>query len=115
MTMPFGEEILIKRAGTRIDPYSGEAVADWTTPTVYTVSGCAIFPTASVELPSVDKSSVTSGFTILAPPGTTILSSDRVSFRDGPDREVIGDAFEWHHPFTGWDPGVAFEVESEAR
>jgi len=115
MSFPFGETITVHRPGTRTDPYSGETVDDWTTKTTFEVKLCAIFPTASLETPSVDKSSVTSGFTILAPAGTVINTNDRVSFRNGPEREVTGDSFDWHHPFTGWEPGVAFEVDSEER
>jgi hypothetical protein len=112
--LPFGETITVKRAGTRVDPYSGENVEDWATATTFEIEGCAIYPTDSVETASVDKTSVVSGYTVLAPPGSDVRRKDRVSYR-GADREVVGDPFDWRNPFTGWTPGVAFEIEGEVR
>jgi hypothetical protein len=116
MTFAFGEKIKVYRAGSRVDPYSNETTADWSTATSFEVEGCAVYPTDSFEHPSVDNSAVTSGFTVLAPAGTVITRKDRVSIRgETVQREVTGDPFDWHHPFTGWDPGVAFEIEGDER
>lgn len=111
MIFAHGETVMIKRAGVKVDPYSGAETADWSNPTTYFVPGCAVYPRFSDEPVAVDRMAVRSGFTILMPPGTDVRRTDRVSFRSVADREVDGEPFDYRHPMTGWRPGVAVNVK----
>src|SRR5215217_8814814 len=116
MSFPYGESVTVQRAGVRIDPYSNEVTTDWDNPTTFVIKGCVIFPANSMqnrEPVDRDKTPVITGFTVLAPIGSDITCRDRVSFRNGPFREVISEPFEWRHPLTNWSPGMGFELESE--
>jgi hypothetical protein len=110
MDFPYGETVQVLTAGTKIDPYSNEAVEDWSTPTSVDVAGVAIEPRPSGEPLQDARNQVTSGFTLYMPPGTSITSANRVTVRGG-TYNVLGDPAVWRSPFTGWEPGVVVQVE----
>lgn len=113
MDYPYGEAITVLTAGEVVDPYSGEATEDWTTPTEATVGGVAVEPRPSSEPVQDARNAVTSGFTIYMSleqfVESRIGAQSRVTVR-GETYQVEGDPAEWRNPFTGWQPGVVVQV-----
>lgn len=83
------------------------------------VVGCAVFPQTSVESTGVGpgqgnqigRLSVTSGITLLVPPGAGLTARHRVQLADGSLWEVSGEPGRWRSPLTGWAPGDQVELE----
>jgi hypothetical protein len=107
---PHGETVQILTAGTTTDPYSGLPVANWTTTTAVTVTNVGVEPRPSSEPVQDARNSVTSGYTLYLPTGTTITPANRVTVRGG-TYDVLGEPAAWLNPFTGWAPGIIVQLQ----
>ncbi|MEU1778104.1 MULTISPECIES: hypothetical protein [Streptomyces] len=101
---PFGETIVIVRNGPSPgrDSY-GQPIPGPETET--TVHGCVVSPRPeNIRIgspPQQGRDSVITGWTVYAPPGTDIRTTDRLRIR-GSLWEVTGETADWgHSPFTG--------------
>lgn len=72
------------------------------------VAGCVTYETPGIETVGAQDTLVYE-VTIIAPPGTSVALTDRVTF-DGATYEVASQAIAWRSPFTGTEPGVQFTV-----
>lgn len=109
MDFPFAESVTIQSPGTSTDPYSGEDVTDWTTPTERDAS-CAVAPGGSTE-PNIEaRSAIDSDFDLIFGYNPEITAADRVIVR-GLTCEVAGHPFTFVSPFTGWEPGTLVRVK----
>jgi hypothetical protein len=105
MFYAYPETITRLEAALVLDPYSQEIVQlDWTNVTETVIDGCAIYPSTTAEVTDVGRDQSTETLTVLIPTGVTIDPLDRVRAR-GTVYEVHGYAFDFHNPFTGWEPG----------
>lgn len=111
---PFGETIVIVRTGpspgrdSRGKPIPG-------TPEEIPVTGCVVTPRQ--ESPQVggeqqqSRDTVIVGWTVYAPHGTDVRTTDRVQIRDGLC-EVTGQPGDWgRSPFTGTPGPVQFAAD----
>jgi hypothetical protein len=106
----FGETVVRVEAARVLDPYSGEETAlDWANPVETPIQGCAVYPGASDETISVGRDQASETLTVLLPRGTPLDYQDRMVIR-GKTYEVSGFPHDYHHPITGWEPGVAVTV-----
>lgn len=94
-----GETITVQRA--TFDRYNDATYVDH-----HTVSGVIQWPTGSVE----GEMSVSDDRTLLAPPGSDIVPTDRVKL-GGLTYQVKGLPTDWNNPFTGWAPGIEVRLE----
>ena len=109
MIFPHGDTVVRQRATTTTDRY-GNTTEDWSNPTEVQIKGCAVYAGATSE-PLMDaRVPVDSDFTVLAPPGSDVTSSDRLVVR-GLACDVNGRPFEWRSPFSGEDFGLAVGVK----
>lgn len=89
------ETIVVLTAGSTIDPYSGVASEDWTTPTERSVTTLApVNPTHSNEPVQDARNSATTGLTIYLPVGDPITRFNRVRVW-GEVFEVVGMPKPW--------------------
>lgn len=109
MNFPHGETVTVLTAGTVSDPYSGEDVANWDTPTEVDVPGVAVEPRPSQEPTQDARNAVTSGFTLYMPVTADVTAASRVTVR-GDTYDVLGEPAAWRSPFTGWEPGLVVQV-----
>jgi hypothetical protein len=109
MMYPHGETVAVLTAGTKTDPYSGEAREDWSTATEVTHSGVAVEPRPSSEPVQDARNAVTSGFTLYGLPDGAVTAANRVRVR-GEVYEILGDPALWRSPFTDWEPGLVVQV-----
>ncbi len=111
MTFPFGETVVVYREVR--DPVHG----DITRGAQRTISGVALYPRTSTESQGPGTSNdlrtaiVTTGLTMLGPPGTVIDAHERVVAPDGTEWKVAGNPGRWRSPLTGWAPGDQIELE----
>lgn len=82
------------------------------------VEGVAWWPRTSVEgsgTPGMGAdlrtARLTTGLTMLAPPGHGITARHRVILPDGQEYRVEGAPGQWRSPLTGWSPGDQIELE----
>jgi hypothetical protein len=64
--------------------------------------------------PLADRAMVVTTRTLYGtlPVGVAVLASDEFELPGEPGRwKVVGDAFDWTHPFSGWAPGVEIALE----
>ena len=109
MLLAHGETLVRIVPGQAQDPYSQGERPDWDHPGETTIRGCAVYPTRAVENPGVGRDQAIETLTVLLPPGTVIDYQDRLRIR-GIVYEVTGAAHDYHHPMTGWTPGVEVQV-----
>lgn len=89
------ETVAVLTAGTKTDPYSGEATADWSTATEVNVTTLApAEPRPSQEPVQDARNAVTSGWTLYLPPGTAVTAQNRVRVR-GKVYPVQGEPADW--------------------
>lgn len=113
MDFPFGEAVERLRAGTKIDPYSGEEIgSDWSNPDVEEMVA-AVAPGASVEAWQVGRDTVDIAYTLYLPFGADVLVTDRVVVR-GETFDVDGLVAGWRSPFTGWEAGTVVQLKRRA-
>lgn len=109
-----GERVSRLRAGSRVDPYSGDPVADWSSPSVFTWSSAGVWPAGSAEPLSADRQSVEADYEVALPAGADVTRVDRLRLDDRPGQpvcEVVGVPFDYRSPLTGWAPGVVVSVK----
>jgi hypothetical protein len=108
-----GETVTVLTAGEVVDPYSGDSVEDWDSPTEVIVNRVAVAMGGSLgsSEPLQDaRNQVESDFDLLFPPSATVTAQDRVVVR-GLTCEVVGRPFLWRNPFTGWTPGLVVQAK----
>lgn len=110
MDFAHGEPVDVLSAGTTTDPYSGEPVASWDTPTTVTVEHVAVAAGGSLEPLQDARNSVTSDFDLIFPPDAAVASTSRVVVR-GLVCDVVGRPFLWRSPFTDWAPGLVVNAK----
>jgi hypothetical protein len=106
----FGELVEVLTAGEVVDPYSGEPVVSWDTPTVVAVEGCGVEPRPSTEPVADARNATVSGFTLYLPADVAVTAGSRVRVR-GKVHEVLGEPAVWRSPITGWSPGVVVQTQ----
>lgn len=90
-----GETITVLTAGTVTDPYSDEAVEDWTTPTEREVTTIAPpEPRPSQEPVQDARNALVNGWTLYLPAGDPITARNRVRVR-GEEYPVQGTPADW--------------------
>ena len=100
----FPESVTIQSPGSNTDPYSGETVTDWSTPTARAES-CAVAPGGSTEPNETARSAIDSDFDLIFDHDPGVTAADRIVVR-GLTCEVDGHPFTFRSPFTGWEPGT---------
>lgn len=109
MIFPFGETVDVITAGAKVDPRSGDEVADWEAATEATVAGVAVEPRPSQEPQQDARNAIVSGFTLYLPADATVTARNRIRVR-GEVYDVLGEPALWRSPFTGWEPGQVVQV-----
>jgi hypothetical protein len=109
MNFAFGETVTVLTAGTVSDPYSGEAVASWDTPTERDET-CGVADGGSTEPLQDARNSIESDFDLIFDHDPAITAQDRVVVR-GLTCEVVGRPFAWRSPLTGWQPGAIVKAK----
>lgn len=71
----------------------------------HTVSGCALYPSASSE-DTTQRDTVIADWYLLAPYGSDIKASDIVVLPGGARYEVDGSPGSYASPFSTWKPGM---------
>lgn len=96
----------------RDDPGGHDAYGDPvdSTPTSFTVDGCAVAPRESSEVEDRGRHGVIVGLTLYAPADAGLASTDVVVIAAGDPNagrwEIDGEPAVWVSPFTGWAPGT---------
>lgn len=101
MPYPYGKTITVT-------PQITSSFGDRTAGVAVEVDGCVVYQTPGVETVG-GQDTVVYDVTILAPPGTSISSTDVVCI-DGAQYEISSQPIVWQSPFTGTEPGVQFTV-----
>lgn len=109
MDLPYAESVTVQSPGTSTDPYSGETVTDWSTPTER-VERCAVAPGGSSEPSEVARTAIDSDFDLIFGYDPSVTAADRIVVR-GLTCEVDGHPFAFRSPFTGWEPGTLVRVK----
>lgn len=106
MTFPGGETVTLTRR--ELSPTPDEFGNDVYTPTPVAVAGCVVWPrTSSEDTNAADT--ITTGLTVLLPPGTDATAVDAVTVR-GATYEIDGEPGVFRSPFTSTDPGVLINL-----
>lgn len=114
MTLPHGETVTRLRATASANPYSGESDSlDWNDPDELTITGVAVEPTSTRELPEVGSDTLTIDFRLYVPYQADILPQDRLVVR-GDTYSVEGSRLDWRNPYTGDTPGSVLDVRRVA-
>ena len=104
---PFGITVTVQR-GTR-GKYGDITYADH-----HDIEGCALAPRYSSEVNTENRNAVIVGFSLFGPPQTgddRVLADDRIKTPDQNIYRVVGEAADWAHPITGWQPGFEAALE----
>ncbi len=84
---------------------------DYTDTSTHTISGCAISPKSTGENVKANRrDTVYVAMEVHAPFGSDVRPTDTVEMADGTMWEVEGDTTSYSSPFTGWSPGMRFEI-----
>lgn len=114
MSVYFGETIVVLRSGPspgrdpRGQPLPGPV-------TEHSVAGCVVTPRQALPNAGGEeqqgRDSVIGGWTVYAPPGTDMRTTDRVRIR-GEVCEITGEPGDWgHSPFTGTRGLIQFAAD----
>jgi hypothetical protein len=110
MMYAFGETVTRLRGTPVLDPYSQtETTLTWDTPESLFIEGCAVYPSSVgglAETVDVGRDQAEERLTVLMPTGTDVTRQDRLVIR-GNTYDVDGFPHDYHHPITGWNPGLA--------
>lgn len=107
-----GETVTIIRAARITDSYSqSEILLDWDNAAETRIAGCAVYPAGSGDTVTVDvgRRQVTDQMTVLMPADTDVTDQDRLRIR-GHEYDVTDIPHNWHHPMTGWNPGIQLQA-----
>lgn len=102
-----GETVIRTRAGTSVDPYSGETVLNWSTTTETAVDGALFDPGNSGEPVTDWRSGRSETPTLYFQRAVDITAADRVRVR-GDLYEVAGRPAEWR--FNGATVGTEVKL-----
>lgn len=105
---PFGITVKVNR-GVR-DPRHGDITYTFH----HEIDGCAMAPRYSNEATGENRGSVIVGFSLFGPPQTgdnRVFAKDEIETPDGNKYRVVGEAADWLHPMTGWNPGFEAALE----
>lgn len=103
---PAGEPVTVIRAGSYVDPASGETEGqDWDSPTETTYEFCAVGHGPSDESWMIGRNPADVVLTVYMPYDADVTRKDRVRVR-GTVYDVNGDPFRWASPFTGDEEGT---------
>lgn len=97
---------VIRRTANGTDDYGN--VTYTTTSTA--VAGCGVYPRNLGDITESGRDGITIGLTVHLPPGTDIRGTDSVTV-GGANYRIIGDPGVWHHPMSGWRPGITVDLE----
>ncbi len=111
MDFAYGETVTRQRGTATVDPYSNESTGtSWAAPDELDIDGCGVADGGSLEPLENARNAVDSDFDVIMPPGSDVLATDRLVVR-GLVCEVAGRPFDWHHPMTGWEPGMVVRAK----
>lgn len=110
MFFGFGETVQVLRAGSKVDPFSGETTADWDHPVSTPFPRAAVASGESMEQWLVGRSPVDTVYTVFLPYGSDVTYEDRVVVR-GETFDVNGDVAHWRNPFTGVEFGCVVPLK----
>jgi hypothetical protein len=110
--LPFGETVTVAKPAWTTDRY-GNIAPDWSNATVSTYDHCVAYPGTTDEVTDGRETGVEVGLTLLLPYGADVAAMDRVTWR-GSVYEVVGEAYEWRSPLTGWQPGTEVPLRAFA-
>lgn len=105
MSIEFGETVTVTRQ-------SVNAYGDHTDGATHTISGCAVWPTATTETIQ-GQDVVVYGLTVLMPPGSDVLATDTVTVRSTVYR-VTGQPNLYQSPLTGTTSGIEVVLQAAA-
>lgn len=103
-SFPFGETVTVTR---QVQAKHG----DKTPGDAHDVSGCAVWPTTTTETVG-GQDTVIWGLTVLMPPGTDVLATDKVALR-GVSYDVNGEPALYESPLTGTQSGIEVLLKTE--
>jgi hypothetical protein len=110
MDFAHGTMILVRSTATTTDDYGDETTATTETPW----GPCAIAPRASTERVDPNAPAVIVGLSIAGPP-IRLDSDDLLVIPEGHYYagawQVEGIPADYHHPMTGWHPGIEVAVK----
>jgi hypothetical protein len=105
MTTSIGADtITVRRAPLIADGRYGADRRDWATATAIVISGVSVQPFSAAEQ-TLDREYTATRLRLFAPPGTDLISTDRVEWR-GVMYEVDGEPDRW------FDEGQADHIEA---
>lgn len=103
MNLPYGETVQWEQYIAGALDSRGNPIDSWESPAE--IRGCGFDPGASIEPRDGSSQRVITTPTLYPPKGLPIGPRDRITVR-GARFEVEGNAADWRHPMTGWDPGL---------
>ena len=92
------------RAGSKVDPYSGQSVRSWATWQAVTIDGWGIDDSKTADPVEVGRDQIVTDFVLYRDEVADVAEGDRVVVR-GLLCDVVGRPATWHHPMTGWAAG----------
>jgi hypothetical protein len=101
--------------GVTVKVYRGpqDKYGKWNRTYHHDIEGCALAPRYSTEA-NENRTSVIVGFSLFGPPqegDQRVFAGDEIETPDGLRWRTVGEAAEWIHPITGWQPGFEAAVE----
>lgn len=100
-----GERVIrVRPRRTTTDRY-GATVADWSTTTRASLTGCSLSPRGESEDTTGGRQGVIVGYTLYAPAGADIRPTDRIEAR-GETFEIDGEPGDWRSPYSRRVVGV---------
>lgn len=107
---PSGEDITVtSRTAASTDDYGN---ATYTTST-RTIEDVPVAPRTSGDVTENGRDGQVIGLTIYPPADCGIVADDEIGVRGGTYR-IVGDPALWSSPWSGWDPGLAIDLERVA-
>lgn len=103
------ESVTRVRAPLTEDRY-GAQIRDWDNAAELSIDVYAVAPRDHEEEHSNGRAAVLVGFTVYAPAGTDILTTDRLIIRGGL-HEVDGEPGVWMNPWSGVTEGIEIRAE----
>jgi len=85
---------------------------DWTPGETFRVEGCAVWPTTSTETVEGGMDIVVLGLTLLMPPYSDVLSTDKITVR-GILYTVNGEPGIHKSPLTGTRAGIEVQLKAQ--
>lgn len=96
MLPSFASDTIVRVRAVTVEDDHGDLSRDWATSDRVTISGCLVQPGASQEILD-NRESVSIAWTVYAPYGSDVVSTDRVEF-EGVTYPVSGEPLRWRSP-----------------